>query len=99
MQNEKKNQGMNEWVKEKPVKTKRKLHNQKSQQAVINGPYIFEMPTPRTDNLLLEEPTHSNYVRQASRTDGNGQNKSPERRMHTHVHRRKWCDDPYERIS
>lgn len=53
--------GKNEWVKEKPVKTKRKLHNQKSQQAVINEPYIFKIPRPFwAHNIHLEEPTHSN---------------------------------------
>lgn len=30
--------------KKKKSETERKLHNQKSQQAVINGPYIFKAP-------------------------------------------------------
>lgn len=31
-------------MQKKKSETERKLHNQKSQQAVINGPYIFKTP-------------------------------------------------------
>lgn len=64
----------------KPVKTERKLHNQKSQQAVINGPYIFKMPSPLWPTICCSRSPHTAtmYGVRASHTDGNGQNKSPE---------------------
>lgn len=44
-------------MQKKKSETERKLHNQKSQQAVINGPYIFKAPQdpfrPSQQRLLL----------------------------------------------
>lgn len=65
------------YAQKKKSETERKLHNQKSQQAVINGPYIFKTPkTPPETPLVWALPclsphsTHTASRRRSKQVPG-----------------------------